>query len=614
MLDVAAVAGSLLVSRLAPALRDRFLRLWPDRDSSMRALLLIIALHDLGKATPAFQGKVEWAVRLLPKEGFDFKADKGARHHSDIGHHYLQRVLAALGLSDPADHELSRAVTAHHGQFPTDSETASQGTPGAREEGNAKWDLARKNLVESLTTFFGVPVLANPTFKHADVMLLAGLTSLADWIGSLDEVFVYEPPQGSLRSYWGRALERAERALDIAGFRRVHARAPSSFVELFPGLTAWPLHEASDALASELAAPSLFIVEAPMGEGKTEAAFVLAENAAARLGQGGLFIGLPTQATANQMLGRVQRYLQRTARTDSTLVLAHGEASLVVGFQKLRLRAVYDGEEVKPRAAVAAEEWFLSKKRTLLAQHAVGTLDQALLSVMLVPHNFVRLFGLAGKTVILDEIHAYDTYTGTLLDTLLAWLAAAGTTVILLSATLPAKRRRSLAAAYARGAGFEGADTVAHVPYPRITTVTASCSNARPVDPRGASRQVHLRQLDADIAAVAALAVAKARDGACVGFICNTVARAQEATRLVREVDPDVERLLLHSRLFPEARQRRECQLERWLGPETVTKDRPAGCIVIGTQVLEQSLDVDVDVLVTDLAPIDLVLQRAGRL
>lgn len=212
-------------------------------------------------------------------------------------------------------------MTAHHGQFPTDSETARQGTPGAREGGNLTWDTARKSLIESLTDFFGVPALAAPTFKHADVMLLAGLTSVADWIGSLAEVFVYEPPQASLRGYWGRALERAERALDIAGFRRVHARAPSSFVKLFPGLTPWPLHEAADALASELAAPSLFIVEAPMGEGKTEAALVLAENAAARLGQEGLFIGLPTQATANQMLGRVQQYLQRTARTDSTLVL-----------------------------------------------------------------------------------------------------------------------------------------------------------------------------------------------------------------------------------------------------------------------------------------------------
>jgi CRISPR-associated endonuclease/helicase Cas3 len=608
MADVAAVAGLLLVTRLPVALQQRLMALWSDPAESLRSLLLVVALHDIGKATPAFQGKVAWAAEFLSTKGFDFRADDGARHHGPIGHFYLQRALSGLGLEYPGDHEFSRAVCAHHGEFPSDRESTST-PPGQREAGNGAWDSARADVVRELTELFCVSELSQPIFKHSDVMLIAGLTSVADWIGSIAEVFGYEKPLRSLNEYWPVALERAERALDIAGLRRRTEATPRSFETLFPGYSPWPLHSACDALAARLSGPGLYLVEAPMGEGKTEAALLLAYNAAARACQAGFFIGLPTQATANQMLGRVQRHLESTGAVASSLVLAHGEASLVSTFQRLRLRGIYSDE----RPAVAAEEWFLSKKRTLLAQYAVGTIDQALLGVMRVPHDFVRLFGLAGKTVILDEVHAYDTYTGTLLDALLEWLAAMGATVVLLSATLPSKRRRSLLHAYQRGAGMPTSNPGSE-PYPRISVVEPAGAHTVHVEPRGASTCVELQPLPEDLGPAVTLLASLAKAGACAGLIVNTVARAQEATQILRVLAPDVPRILLHSRMLPEERLRRELLLERWLGPETRTKQRPAGCVVIGTQVLEQSLDVDFDVLATEIAPIDLVLQRTGRL
>ncbi len=612
VLDVTAVAARLLTRTLPRALRARLLSIAADELDALRTLLFAVALHDFGKATPAFQGKVGWARDALLRRGFDLNAGPKARHHGDIGLVLLAPELERLGAASRMAWELSRAVTAHHGQFPTDAEARD---PSSDERGaKPRWAQARAAIVRAIAELFGLRTLAGlRDLDDAYFVLLAGMTSVADWIGSMSEVFAYEPPQPSLASYWPRALERADRALTVAGMRAPIARAPRSFAALF-AREPWPLHLATEALVEELREPSLVVIEAPMGEGKTEAALLIAE-AAARVGQEGLYIGLPTQATANQMFGRVESFLHATrGGAASTLLLAHGEASLVERFQALRFAAVFDqGGAPAARGSVRAEAWFLSKKRALLAELAVGTIDQALLSVMLVPHAFVRLYGLAGKTVILDEVHAYDTYTTALLARLLEWLAASGTSVVLLSATLPSERRAELVDAYRRGRG-EAPRAPEAAPYPRITMASGAATTVRSFAPRGASRSFALTLEPPEIEGSVEELVARAREGACVGWICNTVARAQRAATLVRELAPELPRLLVHARLLPDDRRGREQRVEEWLGPEDRTKGRPERCIVIGTQVLEQSLDVDFDLLFTDLAPIDLVLQRAGRL
>lgn len=213
-----------------------------------------------------------------------------------------------------------------------------------------------------------------------------------------------------------------------------------------------------------------------MGEGKTEAAMYLADYWSGNLGQQGHYFALPTQATSDQMFARVRQFLTR--RYGSGLVnlqLLHGHASLSAEFEALRQRGdqvllpcIGVTEEAK-REGVIAAEWFTHRKRGLLAPFGVGTIDQALLAVLQTRHVFVRLFGLSHKTVILDEVHAYDAYMTTLLERLLEWLASLGTSVVLLSATLPRKRRHALLDAYSKGleGNIEGLSSDG--PYPRIT-------------------------------------------------------------------------------------------------------------------------------------------------
>ncbi|MEW6230021.1 MAG: CRISPR-associated helicase Cas3', partial [Bacillota bacterium] len=291
-------------------------------------------------------------------------------------------------------------------------------------------------------------------------------------------------------------------------------------------------------------------------------------------------------------------------------------------FQELRISATSDRSENHPEGgaegAVVAEEWFTPKKRALLAPFGVGTVDQALLSVMRVKHGFVRLFGLGGKAVIVDEVHAYDTYTSTLLERLLAWLGAMGSPVILMSATLPAARRQALVKAYA------GRD-VAVVPtrYPRLTWVSSDGSDTIHFA-GGPIRKIELEWQVGDRAEIASRLVGVIRSGGCAAWICNTVGQAQETyetlQRAATEAGLEVgssggDSLLLdlfHAHYPYRERQRREARSIEAFGKEA--KSRPERAILVATQVVEQSLDVDFDLIVTEMAPVDLILQRAGRL
>jgi CRISPR-associated endonuclease/helicase Cas3 len=391
-----------------------------------------------------------------------------------------------------------------------------------------------------------------------------------------------------------------------------------------------------------------------MGEGKTEAAIYLADRWGARPGQRGCYFALPTQATSDQMYRRVWEFLKRRYPADLVnLQLLHGHASLSALFQGLlrsgeRQRAVaaglephgvageggYDGAP----AGVVAAEWFTYRKRGLLAPFGVGTIDQALLAALQTRHVFVRLFGLAHKTVILDEVHAYDAYMTALLERLLEWLGALGSSVVLLSATLPNERRLRLLEAYARGAGYPFDRGATRASYPRVTWVFRASSGARQVGvPPRSSRKLKLEWVDGALPAEGGpfplgewLRAALEERGGCVAVICNTVARAQQVYLALKPYFPDTADDgqpvldLLHARYLYEDRQTRERRTlvrfgkpggEVEMGDGTVRRvRRPDRAVLVSTQIIEQSLDLDFDLMVTDLAPVDLLLQRSGRL
>jgi CRISPR-associated endonuclease/helicase Cas3 len=623
LIDVGQVARQLWDCVFRPRIRSwvRARLGLADEDATGSWLAFWAASHDIGKLSPCFQCRGAQTSSLrqqLANAGFDFPG--GERPHGDISTQVLARELESAGRGWPAVPSkvalnVAVAVGGHHGFFPINWDGI------CAPLGNTCWVGSRREMLAKLAQLFGLTNIAPPCPALADDqsiwMYLAGLTSVADWIGSNQEFF---RPVGnstvfdgsfSVEDYFRKAEGQAADALEKLGWLgRADTTTPITFGELFSFIKEpRPLQTAVADSVAGMTEPSLLIVEAPMGEGKTEAAWYAAACWDRRGGQGS-YVALPTMATSNQMFDRVQAFLERNVGK-SDLQLLHGKAALNDRFAALKYRAaIYDPDG--NTSGVVAEGWFAAnKKHGLLAPYGVGTIDQALLAVLQTKHVFVRLFGLAGKCVILDEVHAYDAYMTTLMERLLRWLAALGCPVVLLSATLPREKRLQLMRAYS-GNDLPKPDAV---PYPRVTNV-----------PVGSSAQV--RHVDADPARARTVGlgwlergplVAKLRqslaNGGCAAVIRNTVGLAQETYWQLRDAlrGDGITVELFHAR-FPFGRR---MEIESTVLQRFGKNGEPAGRdkrVLVATQVVEQSLDLDFDLMVSDLAPVDLVLQRAGRL
>ena len=564
----------------------------------------LAASHDVGKITLGFQAKSSpWrAAAVLPGVS-DGEIALSPTDHARVSQVCLQRIFATS-----KTRLWAVAVGAHHGRHK--GRTAQMGGP----EALADWaDGHRRQLLDELQQIFGelpgTPPNASLAHHLSDLWCVAGMITVADWIGSNEEWF--SPERGApLKATRQQAREALRQigwpggALRVTSFTEAFADGPS--VEFSP-------NSLQRAVADLARTPGVVVVEGPMGCGKTEAALFAAQQLIASGQQQGIYFALPTQVTSNRIHNRIDRFLRRTLATGASLRLAHGNAWLEEDFD-MRLRPAFnlrkpsDGDD--PNEDVReARSWFASAKQALLAPYGVGTVDQALQAVVAVKHFFVRRFALAGKVVILDEVHSYDIYTGTLITALIRELTNLRCSVIILSATLTVARRRELLAA----AGIEEKES--NAAYPLVSGGAAGCPATVPLAPTWKDRDpVALRAAFIPEQEVIDTLIARAEAGQHVLWIRNTVVEAQQAFRAVagsiREGSVPVG--LLHSR-FP-FRRREELE-DEWL--DRLGKNRSVegmGSILIATQVVEQSVDIDLDFMVTDLAPTDLLFQRLGRL
>jgi CRISPR-associated endonuclease/helicase Cas3 len=497
-------------------------------------------------------------------------------------------------------------VAAHHGFLIPSPEAQQVAVFTLPEPWPSSIVAVADDLLSALNPGDAVPNLADDKAGRAALFFwLAGLCATSDWIGSNVEYFSHSRPWTSAPEFFTQSRVLARSALDRIGFEAKRAPAVASAsralaLALQPGMQPRPLQQAViDLLCGRLQLPQLLVVEAPMGEGKTEAAFAIDAWIRGRDASRGVYFAMPTQATSNALFARVAAYLARLYPGEVVeLQLAHGSATLESMHTRLRDVGYGDSD-----GSVKASAWFAGHKRTLLASNAVGTVDQGIVAVLNARHHFVRLFGLADRVVVVDEVHAYDAYTGGLIERLVAWLQQNGCTVVLMSATLPRERLLSLARAFGAEQPPPQAD------YPRVTIVgpegvaAASFQACRQQD-------IAVECCGADPDQVAALASTLAAAGAAVLVVANTVNRAQ---RIYGALGPATatRRRLFHARFPMEDRLTIENDVIARFGPQG--HDR-AGWVVVATQVAEQSLDVDFDVLVSDMAPVDLLLQRGGRI
>lgn len=635
-LDVAAVGWVFLRRNIQ--IRQRLANLLGLDEIEFNILSrFFLGLHDIGKYARHFQALQPDLYRKLQGEVVELNYVRhdalGAvlwrscirPHCSEHGYFGVNPQHGKRPPSDTSVDYWMHTVMGHHGKPVTHSE------PEVR---TLFWmDYFPESNQQAARSFFddwyvlsgasAVEVLPSTAKVKAASWWLAGLAVVCDWLGSNQDYFVLESEPMALEEYWQQALKQAEKAIDMSGILPSKIAPERGLSELFGKRFKTPTPLKAQCLDLPLRkGPSIYLLEDMTGAGKTEAALILAHKLLTETGESGLYFALPTMATANSMFDRMGNVYRRLYANEATpsLMLAHGARRLHKGFREainIPLNATHKeyGDDTQP-ADVHCAAWLSDNpKKSLLAEVGVGTVDQAVLGILPSRHQSLRLFGLLGKVLIIDEVHAYEEYLFRLLKALITFHTVSGGSVILLSATLPHKQRKQLLEAFYEGVGVlpKSLERLGDQDYPLLTRASTEGQDEMVLSSRvEVSREVGVERIDT-LEQAEALITEVVRQGRCLCWIRNTVYDARDAYRELKLRHPEWPIDLFHARYALADRLKIEGRVVNRFGKQGGEAERSCQ-ILIATPVVEQSLDIDFDEMISDLAPVDLIIQRAGRL
>ncbi|MFE9426471.1 CRISPR-associated helicase Cas3' [Kitasatospora sp. NPDC006697] len=657
LLDVAAVAGELWDRFVSVRIRERMaVELGVSEADCRRLVCFWAGLHDVGKVSPPFQVMDPVAFSAVcADQRYGAAADlaaagRGLRHETAT-HWALVEVLAEFGyplgrlVALSSAHQVAQLLGGHHGCFAEVPQLKKIANPAVHQLGlgDGGWRDQRVEHVAAVRRLTGALAVPETVLSGSTAAVVTGLVVVADWLASqIGAIEPRLPPPGwqanaeQLDRHYRESIALAPSLVREAGLGRAEF-VERAFEEAFPFQPNRLQADIAARLPELLDGPGLLLVTAPTGDGKTEAALHAAALMARAAGASGLYFALPTMATADAMYGRVRRFASGNIAGERALTLLHSMAWLSPAYAEpidgAAARVLSDGA-----TGLEAGKWLRTGRRGLLAPLSCGTIDQALTAVLPVRYNVLRLLGLSDKVLVVDEAHAYGPWMHSLLVRLLEWLGALGAPVVLLSATLTGKAASTLVEAYRRGAGHK--DRIAVEPrYPGWLYVDAGTGDVRASRPVGSDRARKLtldtRRVLWDVSedpsqepkqgsrrAVLRELLAPAVDqGGCVLVCCTTVAESQRTFRDLKFAFPELAERegglrLLHSRYPAFERQRISEECEAAFGKPADAEQAGqvrSGSVLVATQIVEQSLDLDFDLVVSDLAPLAQLLQRAGR-
>lgn len=654
------------------------------RLETARAFTKLAAMgHDLGKACKAFCCKSPTLAAVTGSFGIDTRIDNYAEVHTlphgVAGQVLIENWLTKRGWCKDQVDPLASIVGGHHGIPPSTSELRL-----ARIHPHLtgpSWSEVQDELlawVTSTVDFEGFEdVLKRCRWSQAAQVLVEGVVITADWIASNSDYFPLVPLGSALPRQLLENPELQQQRV-TSGWQKIQLLLPweptgagddgdaalQSRFNLPTGAALRPVQREAIRIAKRMSAPGMMIVEDVMGSGKTEAGLLAAEILASRSGAAGVMMVLPTQAMADAMFARFVPWMRRVIGDGDAVAsvnLMHSKAGMNSLFQQMESDLVavrgidipetasgvgIDENEVAEGASQVIRHPWMNRKKALLADFVVGTVDQLLMMALRSRHLALRHLGISRKVVVIDEIHAVDAFMGIYLERALQWLGAYGVSVIALSATLTPKLRQRLLNAYQTGvtgaasnpgfahatatgnkksrrslvsegmpasvsvSTFKTAQAEQSLVYPGISYFSEGSIETIAIEKSAQTKSFKLGFLDSRSLS-AKVAELMSNDG-CLLIIRNTVKQAQKTYETLRaEYGDDVR--LMHSRFIAQHRVENDSWLRDNFGPPSAGGVRPRRAIVVATQVAEQSLDIDFDALITDLAPIDLIFQRAGR-
>lgn len=593
--------------------------------------------HDFGKATPAFQTKSSYQhnqnldshlLNQLIHQGLSnlnqFDKDTQLRLKSP---HALagESLLINAGLNE----SIGAIFGGHHGIparkfFNAKDQIIDYYSNYYQIDINQNPKIINnwKSIYQGLTNYglkqTGYQSLSNvPTVTQTQAVILEGLLIMADWLASSE--YLNNNPKSPLFPLIDlnqnfddiNELKRFDNAIQAWHVNDQWKPQPINNIDkLFKDRWGFIPNSTQSKMLNQIKKikdPGLIIIESGCGTGKTEIALAGTEILANKTSHNQLSISLPTQATSNAMYDRVENWLESIAKDDHdqlALKLIHGKAKLNQHQQSLP-----KASNINNQSGVVVNQWFDGKK-SILTEFTVSTIDQLLTMSLKQRHIFLKHLALSGKIVIIDEIHAYDTYMDSYLTKTLRWLGAYHVPVIALSATLPTEKRQEFLKTYARGKYHQRPKKCSQPQdnqYPLISWTDGPQINQFSDFSKTSNQRVKINRLNDDNELLIKTIQEKLQNGGIAGIIVNTVKKAQELATLLK----DQPTLILHSAFIATDRAKIEQKIQQKIGKKA---KRPQKLIIIGTQVLSQSLDIDFDVLFTDLAPMDSLIQRIGRL
>ena len=697
MLDAGSVAARLWDTWLAPGLQERFSEHLHLSMEDTRALVCwLAATHDMGKATPEFSGQLDarrdenLAIyrQRIEQQDFEFPEDlvaptSGLRcPHSKYSQSILTHLLTnnVEGLPSEVAETLASVSGAHHGTPANYLSNSADLSNVILERLSPKWHDTWQELYNITLERFGASSALQQLAQHGRAIpvsvqfCITGFVIMSDWIASNPDFF----PMGTFGS--AEQEQRARIGWQALGLEQrwtaaLDTNPDTPAADLYASRFGWnnptlrPMQEVVVEAARSMQSGGMMCIEAPMGQGKTEAGLIAAEFLAQATGRTGVALAAPTQATSNALFDRVIEWVEYQTNNVAqehggpiephSMFLGHSKNRFNKSYEALSKADIFDesstpGREnnrktLRPGTSLARHSWLSGTKKGLLSSFVVCTIDQVLMTALQARHVMLRYLGLASKVIIIDEVHAYDAYMNQYLSAALYWLGQMNAPVILMSATLPAEIRTRLMVKYAEGLKVwtdssssqpkqklsakerfasrqtkTQSNTTLDLDYPVIHTLTAE-DNGSPkkwkVEQPVEQTEVELKLIDDSPESVLNVLEPLANDHGCAAVICNTVGRAQEMHAFLSERFGEEHVILTHSRFTATHRAEQEEILVSKLGKKAhyskadgEDSSRPHRLIVVGTQVIEQSLDLDFDVMMTDFAPVDLVLQRMGRL
>lgn len=697
MLDAGSVAARLWDTWLAPGLQERFSEHLHLSMEDTRALVCwLAATHDMGKATPEFSGQLDarrdenLAIyrQRIEQQDFEFPEDlvaptSGLRcPHSKYSQSILTHLLTnnVEGLPSEVAETLASVSGAHHGTPANYLSNSADLSNVILERLSPKWHDTWQELYNITLERFGASSALQQLAQHGRAIpvsvqfCITGFVIMSDWIASNPDFF----PMGTFGS--AEQEQRARIGWQALGLEQrwtaaLDTNPDTPAADLYASRFGWnnptlrPMQEVVVEAARSMQSGGMMCIEAPMGQGKTEAGLIAAEFLAQATGRTGVALAAPTQATSNALFDRVIEWVEYQTNNVAqehggpiephSMFLGHSKNRFNKSYEALSKADIFDesstpGREnnrktLRPGTSLARHSWLSGTKKGLLSSFVVCTIDQVLMTALQARHVMLRYLGLASKVIIIDEVHAYDAYMNQYLSAALYWLGQMNAPVILMSATLPAEIRTRLMVKYAEGLKVwtdssssqpkqklsakerfaarqtkTQSNTTLDLDYPVIHTLTAE-DNGSPkkwkVEQPVEQTEVELKLIDDSPESVLNVLEPLANDHGCAAVICNTVGRAQEMHAFLSERFGEEHVILTHSRFTATHRAEQEEILVSKLGKKAhyskadgEDSSRPHRLIVVGTQVIEQSLDLDFDVMITDFAPVDLVLQRMGRL